>query len=383
MGKTNGPILFFDTVTCFGGSKKVTVKLAEKINQTQKVVIVDSYGNCREFVDEVRKNGIELKILKPGTEKGVIGGKGITRLLNLLFSSLEMFTLIRLLKKTLEEIKPRIIVVNCEKALFLAEISSRFKIPVVYYLMALLEKSAFTNFLWRRTNLVIGMSQKIIEHFLKVRPKPKRMAIIYNAVDPQEIEKLSTQSSPVGDGPALKILYPANIGYYKAQHIAAEAVGKFKQKGNDVQLWLSGQPPRGTGTKYLNSLKELIEKSDLKNNVSFLGWQANIISVMNKADIIMLTSFREGMPCCLMEAMYLQKPVIATNVGGVSELVRDGIDGILVKPGDADAICAALEKMAAPEIRKKMGAAGRERILSKFTLDKQVSDFMEQLNTIN
>jgi len=85
--------------------------------------------------------------------------------------------------------------------------------------------------------------------------------------------------------------------------------------------------------------------------------------ILRDSDIVTLTSKREGLPRCVMEAMAAGKPVVATDVRGNRDLVDDGHTGFLVRLGDVCGLAAALERLICdPELRASMGAAGRERI---------------------
>ncbi len=82
-----------------------------------------------------------------------------------------------------------------------------------------------------------------------------------------------------------------------------------------------------------------------------------------RAAVVVCSSYREGLPLCVIEAMAFGRPVVATAVGGIPQLVEDGETGFLVPPGDAVALRDALERMLAdPELRHRLGEAGRERI---------------------
>jgi glycosyltransferase involved in cell wall biosynthesis len=82
----------------------------------------------------------------------------------------------------------------------------------------------------------------------------------------------------------------------------------------------------------------------------------------------MLLSYREGLPRCLVEAAAVGRPIVASNVIGSRELVRDGVEGMLVPPGDAPAAAASLARLAAdPGLRVRLGAAAHRRFLERFT----------------
>ena len=105
--------------------------------------------------------------------------------------------------------------------------------------------------------------------------------------------------------------------------------------------------------------------------------ESTLLQFYSNSDLLVLPSKTEGWGLALMEAMVCGKPVVASRVGGIPELVRDGVDGILVDPGDvrwfAEAIVGLLKN---PDLRKKMGTAGKERA-SQFSWDRTAQIVME------
>ena len=100
------------------------------------------------------------------------------------------------------------------------------------------------------------------------------------------------------------------------------------------------------------------------------GWVDDPAALLAMADLYVLTSDAENCPLSLLEAMATGLPVVATSVGGVPEVVRDGVDGLLCPAGDVAAMTGALGRLAGePYLRERLGAAARERILDGYTLD--------------
>jgi len=90
----------------------------------------------------------------------------------------------------------------------------------------------------------------------------------------------------------------------------------------------------------------------------------------DRAAVVVLPSYREGLPLCVIEAMAHGRPVVATAVGGIPELVEDGVTGFLVEPGDAAGLREALHcVLADPLLRRRMGREGRRRIVERCSLD--------------
>jgi glycosyltransferase involved in cell wall biosynthesis len=90
---------------------------------------------------------------------------------------------------------------------------------------------------------------------------------------------------------------------------------------------------------------------------------------------VILPSINEGPPVSAIGALAAARPVVATRVGGVPDVVRDGEDGFLVPAGDVDALAERLTRLAHdPELREQMGAAGRARVLPRYAVDRLVDD---------
>jgi glycosyltransferase involved in cell wall biosynthesis len=107
----------------------------------------------------------------------------------------------------------------------------------------------------------------------------------------------------------------------------------------------------------------------------FVGYQDDVSRYYNAFDVLILPSVNEGTPVSVIEALAAQRPAVATRVGGVPDVVRDGIDGFLVDPGDADALAERLAELAAdPERRARMGAEGRSRVLERYAVARLVDD---------
>ena len=103
----------------------------------------------------------------------------------------------------------------------------------------------------------------------------------------------------------------------------------------------------------------------------FTGYlsQAEVARAMQSTDAFVLPSFAEGVPVVLMEAQASGKPVVATQVAGVGELVEDGVNGFIVPPGDMQRLSAAIRRLAGdPALCALMGAAGPDRVAADFDI---------------
>ena len=165
-----------------------------------------------------------------------------------------------------------------------------------------------------------------------------------------------------------RILCVARMSPEKGLIFLIEAFKMLVDSGYKIQLRLVGS---GVDQPLLMKMA-----TDLKldNEVSFLGHcpEAEVRRELENADIFVLPSFVEGVPVSAMEAMAVGVPVIATNVGGTSELIQDGVSGILVRPSDAASICEAIIRLIGDAgLRRKITKFGRQKIEDEFDADKE------------
>jgi len=107
----------------------------------------------------------------------------------------------------------------------------------------------------------------------------------------------------------------------------------------------------------------------------FLGYQEDVAPYYAAFDALVLPSRNEGTPVSAIEALAAGRPVVANRVGGVPDVVRDGVDGFLVEPGDVGELAERLALLARDrELREQMGAAGRERVVSRYSVERLVDD---------
>ncbi|MGH3130946.1 MAG: glycosyltransferase, partial [Gaiellaceae bacterium] len=107
----------------------------------------------------------------------------------------------------------------------------------------------------------------------------------------------------------------------------------------------------------------------------YLGYQEEVAPWYAALDAMILPSGNEGTPVSAIEALAVGRPVVATRVGGVPDVVREGEDGFLVEVGDVEGMAERLARLAAdPALRERMGRAGRRRVVERYAVDRLVDD---------
>lgn len=157
----------------------------------------------------------------------------------------------------------------------------------------------------------------------------------------------------------------------KAMHVLVRAFGSYlKGTGRAARLVVVGRGPMR------DDLVRLTRSLGLEQKVFFAGFREDIPALMGAFDIFALTSTSEGLPIAILEAMAAGKPVVATHVGGIPELVVDGVTGKMVPPEDPSAVAEALAFFNDAAVREAFGAAGRRRVLEGYTRDRMFRETM-------
>jgi len=144
---------------------------------------------------------------------------------------------------------------------------------------------------------------------------------------------------------------------------------RLRARGIDATLCLVGDGPDRAG------LERRAHELGIVKDTLFLGYQEDVGPLYAAFDALVLPSGNEGTPVSVIEALAAETPVVATRVGGVPDVVRDGEDGFLVEPGDSEVFAERLAELARdPALRERFGAAGRARVVPRYAVERLVDD---------
>jgi colanic acid/amylovoran biosynthesis glycosyltransferase len=225
-----------------------------------------------------------------------------------------------------------------------------------YYLA---EKIAAARFL-------VAISFFAQSQLMKLTPGPQwhKFEVARLGVDCSHFAPRPSRSSPIPPAP-FQILCVGRLVSTKGQRILIAAVARLVAAGRSVRLHLVGDGPDRA------ALEALVAGERLAEHVLFAGAvnQDRIQHFYAAADLFALASFAEGIPVVLMEAMAMEIPCVATSINGIPELIRDGVDGLLVAPSDVDGLAAALARLIdQPALRLSLARAGRLRVLESYQI---------------
>jgi L-malate glycosyltransferase len=208
--------------------------------------------------------------------------------------------------------------------------------------------------------------------------------VVHNSVDgrrfdPDRIDREAARSS-LGLGPEhVAIAVMAHFVPWKAQDDAVRILARLQPRHPQLRLLLVGSAKftaagaRFDAAAYERDVRRLVGSLGLEREVLFLGERDDAPQVLRATDLLLVPSWREAFGRSALEAMAMGLPVIATDTGGTAEIVRDGVDGIVLPPRDPDAWADAIDELVArPDLRAAMGKSGRERIAAEFTVERHV-----------
>ena len=242
------------------------------------------------------------------------------------------------------------------------------------------EEGHFRMLAYRLTDTLTDMSTNVsyeaVDTFLKYRAmKPGRILAIHNGI--------STTEFTYSESERIKIRKELGIHNYEKLILAVgrldnskdypnllSAISHISLKCRNVKLAIVGDGPQ------LNELKEYANSLGLNNKVDFLGIRTDIPSLMSAADVFTLSSAWEGFGLVVAEAMACNRVVVATDCGGVKEVVGDA--GFLVPPKDSRKLAATLELALnlSDDERLKIGAKARQRVIKHYSLPAAVQKWM-------
>jgi len=158
----------------------------------------------------------------------------------------------------------------------------------------------------------------------------------------------------------------------KGIYVFVEALEELRKLRTDFSAIL-------VGSIEVQNLQTRLSESRAGSNVTLIGpvSKLDVLQYYSAADVFVLPSYLEGISSALLEAMSCGTPVIATNIGGNKEVVRDGVEGILVEPGKPKEIAAAMTRLLDDKaLRQRLGASARLRILDQFSLERMTEEYI-------
>ena len=357
-------ILYIITSSGIGGAEKILYYTATGLDYNKYDISVCSLKNKGEIARALEKQGIEVCCLHMG---------GRERFLGWLSS---IIALIRLFPYLIR-IRPTIVHSFLFRANILARIAGYLTgVPIVISSVRVMggEKKYF-HYVERITSFMVDhyvtVSESVKRYIIdKSKISAEKISVIYNGVN------IKSQDNSYEQNPKMPfkikdkdriLMTVGRLHKQKGHCYLIQAVSKVRKEFPKVKLLVTGEGEEE------NNLKKLVKSLDLMNEVIFAGLSSDIERILPMAELFILPSLWEGLPNALLEAMAAGKPVVATKVGGIPEIVVHGETGVLIPPRDTDALAAVIIDLLQNRLKAKdMGEAGRIRAGKRFSIYKMI-----------
>jgi len=344
-----------------GGAERVIADIVEGLDRKRFEARVWCLARGGETADELLEKGVEVRIL------------GIWSYHN----PLNIIRLSRLLKKE----KPDIVHTHGYFASVIGRLAAKKAgLPIIIthvhstYWEYKKRHLLIERYLSRCTHRIICCSEAV-KNFVTGHEKIKedKTVVIYNGVDEERFLPLQDPSparARLGiDRESPVVGTVSSLTPHKGQKYLIQAAAKIREKYPATRFLIVGDGP------LRQSLEEQALGLSLQSSLIFTGARRDIPDLLSLMDIFVLpSSSREGLGIAIIEGMAMEKPTVATDIGGIPEVVQDGETGLLVRPGDSAALAKAIiELIDNPDRAKAMGKKGRNRFAQKFTRKTMLS----------
>lgn len=244
--------------------------------------------------------------------------------------------------------------------------SAEFLDPAGFHLTEKIAASVFVR----------AISQYGRSQLMKASPYPEweKIEVARLGIDPLAFPVRPFRENPV----PFEIVSIGRLSPEKGQHVLVLALAHLVRQGRDVRLRFLGDGPDRL------ELEQHLAALEIRDRVVFEGAfpHASLPHLCQEADVCALTSFLEGLPLTLMEAMAMEIPCVAPRITGIPELIQDGTDGILFAPSDEVQIAEAIARlMDDPALRRRIGQAARRKVLEDYDFSRNARAFAASLQS--
>jgi glycosyltransferase involved in cell wall biosynthesis len=363
MGKVEATtVLFIQGITQIGGAERELLVIVDRFPRCgfRPLVVCSGTGPLTE---ELAKRGVEVRFAPmPPWRK--------------LFSYPRRAGAVRALREAILAVRPGLLHVNdiwwVPQTL---RAVAGVRIPIVAHVRQEIEPPKVRRYELDKVDLVLPMSSQIRQSLEKGGVLPERLKVLHSGVDLGAVPDHE-------DGREIRRRFDIPVDAL----VLGTVANLFARKGYDVMLRalpeIVATFPQvhylivGTGdVDYETRLRTMVRDLELESRVHFAGFQESVYPCLAAMDLYVHPALMEGFGIAVLEAMAMRKPVVATTAGGLPEVAQDGDTGILVPPGDPDALArAVLLLLQDPARCRKLGEAGRDRVAALFTVDAMMDN---------
>jgi glycosyltransferase involved in cell wall biosynthesis len=370
-------VLFVSYTAVLGGGELCLLDFAHAYRDTSQVLLLTD-GILKTRLEDL---GVKVEVLPSSRSLADV------KVSSGLASLKSIGDLLRLGKQVAKKSRDfDLIHANNQKGFVVAAIARLFGgVPVVWHLHDILtadifsstnRKIAVTLANWFATRVIVN-SQATGEAFIAAGGNSRLLRTVHNGFDSEIFDRLEDDQTSLRqelgipcDRPLIGMF--SRLSYWKGQHILLEAASKL----TNVHVLLVGDALFGEA-EYTEKLKNIAAQPSLQNRVHWLGFRQDIPQLMKVCDAIAHCSTApEPFGRVIVEAQLAKRPAIATIGGGTSEIIEDGVTGLLIPPNDSDLLVEAIAKIFSDrELTNKMVQNGYIQAKIKFSIATVCAEF--------
>jgi glycosyltransferase involved in cell wall biosynthesis len=371
-------ILYIDTHNTFGGGQTMLLRLIEGLDKNRFFPIVVCSKDNQKLIQELKGCSIEFISLKTKnlvSENKIL--KAIFQFPNFLKMNFEI-------TRTIKEKNPDLVHVNLfYSALFSILPAKIYRKPFIWVIQTLndlLKYKTLTKFLINFSNKTILTCKDFIRLAKENHFNTSKLQVIYTGLNMSEFQLKESSGDEIEiNNQKIKKPIVAMIGrfdrYQKGHQYFIEAARIINEKMSEVNFLIVGGTANEEEEKFKKELEEKVKEIGLFEKIIFTGFYPDLIYLLSNVEIVVIPSLYEAPSAVAMEASAMRRPVVASNVGGIPEVIIEGETGFLVPPKDPQAIAEkVIFLLRNPQIAKEMGEKGYQRVKTCFTLEKMVRE---------
>ena len=345
-----------------GGAERMCETLSlELFSLGHEVLVISLYSNVTPITDRLSDKGIKILFLDKR--------KGFD------------YKCVRKLKRIIKEFNPDVIHSHLYAIKYVA-LSTLFnqKIKLVHTIHNVAKKETskinriFNGFFFRSRIIPIALSDLVLETILQeYKLNKNRVPVILNGID---LSKCLQKNEFHADG-KIVFINVARLSEQKNHSRLIDAFNLLRSDFSNIELLLVGE-----GEKRFE-IESKVKKLHLEDNIKLLGNRTNVYNLLNSADVFVLSSDYEGIPMSVIEAMGTGLPIVSTNVGGLSDLITDGVEGFLTECNEIS-LYNAMKRIVSRNLYRVMGNKSKEkaRLYSSRLMAEKYLEVYDAHNTI-
>jgi len=381
-------ILFVQSSSDLYGSDRCLLNITTGLSQKgYRVSVVVPYPG--PLVDELEAIGIKTWVLEPiALRKQLLGSKWAA--VKFIF---RIPGAVRVLSRLMRDENVDLVHSNTGVVIGGALAARRCGLPHAWHFREIFSEFGrawcwYEPFVVKYSTRIICISEAVLGQFKSDSARGKAK-IVYDGISMAVIRDEDVAMRTTGDRTQFRIICTGRINPpIKGQDLLVEATRKLLDLGIPVETSLVGDVFPGR-EHLMVELQRKIAVLKLEDKVKITGFKDEVVSWIDGSDLVVVPSRHpEGFGIVILEAFARGKPVVGCNVGGIPEIIRDGENGLLVPPGDADALTDAIARLyRAPDLRLRLARAGRSTLEERFSahgtvdmLDKIYQELLTENN---